>query len=97
MFSQTNLIDKNNNLFTKIFNFFQKNLIWKVQVPNALEKIFQLAVDLAGSSNATSFMILLNKILSSNLNKKELQEISLNFGSWFFSKIMLQLVKVAVN
>lgn len=80
--SQANLIDKNNNLFTKIFNFFQKEFNLESCVKITLEKNIPIGGGLGGgSSNAASFMILLNKIFKLNLNKKELQEISLNFGS----------------
>lgn len=75
-------LDPKKNLFTKILDFFvsefhiEKNLHIKIQ------KNIPVAAGLGGgSSNAAFFMMALNQIFSLNLTKKNLQKISLNFGS----------------
>jgi 4-diphosphocytidyl-2-C-methyl-D-erythritol kinase len=79
---QSNLIDKNHNLFTEIFKFFKTEFNLKSSVKIILQKNIPIGGGLGGgSSNAASFMILLNKIFKLNLEKETLQKISLNFGS----------------
>ena len=75
-------IDPQNNLFTKILNFFTNNFDITKNLHIKITKNIPIGAGLGGgSSNAASFMKALNEICSLNLSKTELQKISLNFGS----------------
>ena len=75
-------IDPQNNLFTKILNFFTNNFDITKNLHIKITKNIPVGAGLGGgSSNAASFMKALNEICSLNLSKTELQKISLNFGS----------------
>jgi len=76
------LIDNNNNLFLTILNYFQENYSINNNLKITLEKNIPVGAGLGGgSSNACSFMNILNQIFELNLSNQELQKISLNFGS----------------
>lgn len=76
------LLDKNNNIFTKILTFFVKNYQISPNITIKITKNIPVAAGLGGgSSNAAYFIHALNKIFALNLNNKQLLQISLNFGS----------------
>ncbi len=75
-------VDPTNNLFTKILNFFSEKFGVSKNLAIKICKNIPVGAGLGGgSSNAAYFMMSLNEIFALNLSKKELQEISLNFGS----------------
>lgn len=75
-------VDPKNNLFTKILDFFSAEFGISKNLKITVVKNIPVGGGLGGgSSNAASFMKILNEIFSLNLSKKELQKISLNFGS----------------
>ncbi|MFM2200076.1 MAG: hypothetical protein RL769_129 [Pseudomonadota bacterium] len=77
-----NLINPKDNLFTTILNYFQEQYHISNNIKIILEKNIPVGAGLGGgSSDACSFMKILNEIFNLNLTKSELQKISLNFGS----------------
>jgi len=81
------LINKENNIFIEILNFFKR----KYDIDNNLEIILEKNIPVSaglggGSSNAATFMLMINDMFNLNLSNKDLQNISLNFGSdiYFF-------------
>lgn len=76
------LIDKKENLFTKILDFFAIKFSISKNLHIKIIKNIPVGAGLGGgSSNAAFFMQALNQIFALNLSKIELQKISLNFGS----------------
>lgn len=76
------LVNKNDNLFTKILDFFAKEFGISKNLHITIKKNIPVGAGLGGgSSDAAYFMKALNEIFSLNLSKEKLQEISLNFGS----------------
>ena len=89
-------VDLENNLFTKILDFFAAEFEISKNLNIKITKNIPVGAGLGGgSSNAAYFMLALNKIFALNLNKKELQTISLNFGSdiAFFFENKASIVK----
>lgn len=81
------LIDKDNNIFIEILNFFKRKYNIDNNLEITLEKNIPVSAGLGGgSSNAATFMLMINEIFNLNLSIKDLQNISLNFGSdiYFF-------------
>lgn len=77
-----NSIDPNNNLFTKIWQFFVEEFSIDKAIKIKITKNIPVGAGLGGgSSNAAFFIKALNQIFSLNLSKEKMQEISLNFGS----------------
>jgi 4-diphosphocytidyl-2-C-methyl-D-erythritol kinase len=75
-------IDKENNLFTEILNYFSKQFQISKNLHIKIYKNIPIGAGLGGgSSNAAEFMKILNEVFQLNLSKEKLQEISLNFGS----------------
>ncbi|MBP7710614.1 MAG: 4-(cytidine 5'-diphospho)-2-C-methyl-D-erythritol kinase [Rickettsiales bacterium] len=75
-------IDQKNNLFTKILDFFAAEFSVSKNLHVKIVKNIPVAAGLGGgSSNAAYFLHALNEIFALNLSEKELQKISLNFGS----------------
>ena len=90
-----NLINPKDNLFTTILNYFQQQYHISNNIKIILEKNIPVGAGLGGgSSDACSFMKILNEIFNLNLTKSELQKISLNFGSdiAFFFEETAQIV-----
>jgi 4-diphosphocytidyl-2-C-methyl-D-erythritol kinase len=90
-----NLINPKDNLFTTILNYFQEQYHISNNIKIILEKNIPVGAGLGGgSSDACSFMKILNEIFNLNLTKSELQKISLNFGSdiAFFFEETTQIV-----
>lgn len=90
-----NLINPNDNLFLTILNYFQQQYRITNNIKIILEKNIPVGAGLGGgSSDAGSFMKILNEIFNLNLTKSELQKISLNFGSdiAFFFEESTQIV-----
>ncbi len=90
-----NLINPKNNLLTSILNYFQEKYSITNNLKIILEKNIPVGAGLGGgSSDACSFMKILNEIFNLNLTKSELQKISLNFGSdiAFFFEETTQMV-----
>ena len=78
----TNFIEINNNLFTKILDYFVKNFHIDPDLKITLQKNIPVGAGLGGgSSNGAYFIKILNEIFTLNLSKKDMQKISLNFGS----------------
>ncbi|MDX2083286.1 MAG: 4-(cytidine 5'-diphospho)-2-C-methyl-D-erythritol kinase [Rickettsiales bacterium] len=76
------LIDQKNNILSEILDFFVSNFNVTKNLDIKLTKNIPVAAGLGGgSSDAAYFIHALNKIFSLNLHVKELQKISLNFGS----------------
>jgi 4-diphosphocytidyl-2-C-methyl-D-erythritol kinase len=86
----TTKISLENNIFTEILNFFIKEYNINSNLSITLHKNIPIGAGLGGgSSDAYGFIILLNKIYNLNLDKNEMQKISLKFGSdipFFFEK-----------
>lgn len=77
-----NLVDANNNIFTKILDYFVSEFGISKNLHIKIVKNIPVAAGLGGgSSNAAFFMQALNQIFNLNLSKDALQKISLNFGS----------------
>ncbi len=77
-----NFIDINDNLFTKILDYFVKNFHIDNNVKILLQKNIPVGAGLGGgSSNGAYFIKILNEIFYLKLSKKAMQKISLNFGS----------------
>ncbi len=75
-------IDVNDNLFTKIFDYFIKNFDINFNLKITLQKNIPVGAGLGGgSSNGAYFIKALNKIFALKLSKNDMQKISLNFGS----------------
>lgn len=75
-------LDLQHNLFTKILDSFSTNFGISKNLHIKIEKNIPVAAGLGGGSgNAACFLIALNEIFALNLTKKDLQTISLNFGS----------------
>lgn len=78
----SNLININDNIFIPIFNFFKKNFNLDKQLKIKLQKNIPVGAGLGGgSADGAEFIKTINKIFNLNLDKKELQKISLQFGS----------------
>jgi len=76
------LVDKKDNIFTKILDFFVKNYQISRNLRIKITKNIPVGAGLGGgSSDAAYFMVALNEIFQLGLNKTSLQEISFNFGS----------------
>jgi len=76
------LVDLENNLFTKILDYFTQEFAVSKNLKIKVVKNIPVGGGLGGgSSNAASFMKCLNEIYALNLSKNDLQKISLNFGS----------------
>jgi 4-diphosphocytidyl-2-C-methyl-D-erythritol kinase len=84
------LLDPKKNLLTEILDFFFREFGVEKNLKISLEKNIPIGAGLGGgSSNAAYFMMALNEIFALGLDKKNLQKISLNFGSdiaFFFEK-----------
>lgn len=79
------LIDKKDNLFTKILDYFVKNFDISSNISIKIVKNIPVGAGLGGgSSNAAFFIKALNEIFSLHLTITEMQKISLNFGSDIF-------------
>ena len=75
-------IDKKNNLFTKILDFFVQEFQISKNLHIKITKNIPVGAGLGGgSSDAAFFMRALNEIFSLNLSVERLQKISLRFGS----------------
>jgi 4-diphosphocytidyl-2-C-methyl-D-erythritol kinase len=75
-------LDQKNNLFTKILDYFAAEFYISKNLHIKIIKNIPVGAGLGGgSSNAAYFMMAINEIFELNLSKKELQKISLNFGS----------------
>ena len=83
-------LDKENNIFITILNFFHKEFNISKNLNIKITKNIPISAGLGGgSSNGAFFIMALNKLFSLGLSIKKLQEISLNFGSdtaFFFEK-----------
>lgn len=78
----SHLIDPKNNLLTIILDYFSHKFHISKNLHIKLTKNIPVGGGLGGgSSNAAYFMRALNEIFQLHLSKKQLQEISLNFGS----------------
>jgi 4-diphosphocytidyl-2-C-methyl-D-erythritol kinase len=76
------LLDWQKNLFTEILDFFATKFGITKNLQIKIQKNIPIAAGLGGgSSDAAFFMKALNEIFALSLSKKDLQEISLNFGS----------------
>lgn len=75
-------IDKENNIFIQILNYFEEKFNISRNLKIKLQKNIPVSAGLGGgSSNGAKFMEILNEIYQLNLTKEKLQEISFNFGS----------------
>lgn len=75
-------IEINNNLFTKILDYFVKNFHIDSNLKITLQKNIPVGAGLGGgSSNGAYFIKILNEIFALKLSKNDMQKISLNFGS----------------
>ena len=75
-------IDINDNLFTKILDYFIENFHINSNLKIILEKNIPVGAGLGGgSSNGAYFIKILNEIFALKLSKNAMQKISLNFGS----------------
>ena len=75
-------IEINNNLFTKILDYFVKNFHIDPNLKIILQKNIPVGAGLGGgSSNGAYFIKILNEIFALKLSKIDMQKISLNFGS----------------
>lgn len=84
------LINPKDNLFLTILSYFQQQYQITNNLKIKLEKNIPVGAGLGGgSSDACSFMEIINEIFNLKLSNLELQKISLNFGSdiaFFFKK-----------
>ncbi|MES2961996.1 MAG: 4-(cytidine 5'-diphospho)-2-C-methyl-D-erythritol kinase [Pseudomonadota bacterium] len=79
------LVDQNENLFTKILNFFNHEFGISKNLEIKITKNIPVGAGLGGgSSDAAYFMHGLNEIFELGLSLAELQKISLKFGSDIF-------------
>ncbi len=75
-------IDPQNNLFTKILDFFVAEFGIEKNLQIKIVKNIPVSAGLGGgSSDAAYFLHALNQIFALNLSVADLQKISLNFGS----------------
>ena len=75
-------IEINNNLFTKILDYFVKNFHIDPNLKIILQKNIPVGAGLGGgSSNGAYFIKILNEIFALKLSQIDMQKISLNFGS----------------
>jgi len=75
-------IDKKNNLFTKILDYFVEHFQVSKNLHIKITKNIPVSAGLGGgSSNAAYFLRALNEIYELNFRDQQLQTISLNFGS----------------
>ena len=75
-------IEINNNLFTKILDYFVKKFHIDSNLKITLQKNIPVGAGLGGgSSNGAYFIKILNEIFALKLSKIDMQKISLNFGS----------------
>lgn len=75
-------INIEDNLFTKIFNYFIKNFDINSSIKITLQKNIPVGAGLGGgSSNGAYFIKILNEIFDLKLSTSAMQKISLNFGS----------------
>ncbi len=75
-------LDKKNNLFTKILDYFAAEFGISKNLNIRITKNIPVSAGLGGgSSNAASFLHALNQIFALGLSLNELQKISLKFGS----------------
>jgi 4-diphosphocytidyl-2-C-methyl-D-erythritol kinase len=75
-------LDKKNNLFTKILDYFATEFGISKNLNINITKNIPVSAGLGGgSSNAASFIHALNQIFALGLSLNELQKISLQFGS----------------
>jgi 4-diphosphocytidyl-2-C-methyl-D-erythritol kinase len=85
-----NYLDKNNNLFFKIFEYFQKNFLIDSDLKISITKNIPVGAGLGGgSSDYASFIKILNELFLLNLSKSAMQNIAAKFGSdmpFFFEK-----------
>ena len=89
-------VDPENNLFLQILDFFAAKFGVPKNLRIRIKKNIPVGAGLGGgSSDAASFMILLNNLFSLQLSKTDLQKISLNFGSdiAFFFEDQASIVK----
>jgi len=78
----SNCVNVDDNIFIPIFSFFKKNFNLDRQLKIKLQKNIPVGAGLGGgSADGAEFIKAINKIFNLNLNKKELQKISLQFGS----------------
>jgi 4-diphosphocytidyl-2-C-methyl-D-erythritol kinase len=86
----SSLLSKEENILIKVLDFFVNNFQINKNLEINLEKNIPISAGLGGGScDAAYFMMALNEIFALNLSKKDLQKISLNFGSdiaFFFEK-----------
>jgi len=76
------LVDPTNNLLTKILDYFALHFKVSKNLNIKLTKNILVGAGLGGgSSDAATFLQILNEIYALNLTTKELQDISLIFGS----------------
>ncbi len=77
-----NLVDLKNNILTEIFDYFQKNFQIAKNLKIKLTKNIPVGGGLGGgSSNAATFLKILNEIFCLKLSQQDLSKISLLFGS----------------
>ncbi len=89
-------VDVENNIFTKILNFFATEFSISKNLEIKIKKNIPIGAGLGGgSSDAAAFMKILNEIFTLNLSKNELQKISLKFGSdiAFFFENQASIIK----
>lgn len=78
----SNYVNINDNIFISIFSFFKKEFNLDKQLKIRLQKNIPVGAGLGGgSADGAEFIKTINKIFNLNLCKKELQKISLQFGS----------------
>jgi 4-diphosphocytidyl-2-C-methyl-D-erythritol kinase len=90
------LLDEKNNLFTKILDYFVAEFAVDKNLKIQITKNIPIGAGLGGgSSNAAAFMKILNENFALNLSKKDLQKISLKFGSdiAFFFEEQASIIK----
>jgi 4-diphosphocytidyl-2-C-methyl-D-erythritol kinase len=74
-------IDKNNNIFDKIFNYFDKKFNLNCGFDITVTKNIPVGAGLGGgSSNGAVFIKKINEICKLNLDLQELSNIAINFG-----------------
>ncbi len=75
-------IELENNLFTKILDYFAERFSISKNIKIELRKNIPVGAGLGGGSSDAAFFIMeLNRIFELNLSKNQLQKIVLNFGS----------------
>jgi len=77
-----NKIENDENILMKILEYFKKNFQISDNFSINLQKNIPIGAGLGGgSSDGSGFIKILNKIYDLKLNKSQMQEIALNFGS----------------